>query len=669
MKERYMNYDRSVHMGIGKILIFMLAVLFGSTFLGGNAFADNTAAVQDATKTIKSFGSGNITREALKTALEDKYAAGTLTRADLKTALAVAYNHNILKRDDVKFVLAKMYKEGKLTRADLRWVLTQAYKNKELTRDDLRYIITAAYKTGELTKEDVKFLVVEAYKAGELRRDDVRWILAHAYKEGQLTRADLKWLIVNAYKEGVLTREDVRELITVAYNHGELTREDMKWLLVNSYKEGLLTREDLRIIITAAYNHGELTRADLKWLIVNGYKAGELTKEDVKELLKAAYKKGELRKSDVEWILNESYKANELSQSDVSIAETTGTTVAVEAQPAPVPSMPEQTSATIAVAAESAEPSTGTTATTTKDGLKTSQAWMLYKYALIPAERHRIGMDALIGYVESIGGSTTKLTELKDTFVSQQDSLKAAAEKADYTGGRAIVGQMKQTVASFKTEVKTLVGNNTQAAKDAVNSALTANEDYLDSLVTEAREAKRDRNLEAFDFANAKIQARLDKAKSNGADVSALQAKLDEITAKRSALLEAMNKGVDSCKGEGLGKCNTTEAQEYITLRAELVNDYKSLAELAKQVGQGQKINNAINQAYKIISNSEKTLDTAAGKGRDVTAQKAKLSEIKGMVDAADTKYRANDYTGATNDLKSAQSAFEALKQSAGRAK
>ncbi len=687
MKAIYKQKNKNNSMKIERPFVFLLAILVAGGFLVGGTFAEDTAAaatddvsasvpsdattanaaVNDATSTIKSFSTGAITRDALKAALEEKYAAGTLTRQDLKNAITIAYRHNILKRDDVRYVLAEMYKDGKLLRSDLRWLLNQAYAHKELTRDDLRYIITVAYKNGELTRADIKYLVIEAYKAGELKRDDVRWLIVHAYKKGELTRDDLRWLIVNSYKEGVLTRDDLRALITAAYNQGELTRADVKWLLVNSYKEGVLTRDDVREVITAAYNHGELTRADLKWLFINSYDEGVLTKEDVKELLRVAYKKGELRKSDVEWILNEGYKNGEIAQTDVNIAETTGTTVTVEAQPAPIPSMPEVSAASVTESAEASDTTSGTSTTTTRDELKTTQAWMLYKYALLPAEKHRVGMEALIGYVESINGSTVKMVELKNQFITQQDSLKAAAENADYTGGKAIVKEMKDTVADFKTEVRAQVGTNTQPAKDALTTALEANEDYLDSLVTEAREAKKDRNLEAFDFANAKIQTRLDKAKGNGADVTALQAKLDEITAKRSELLDAMNQGIASCKGEGLGKCNTTESQAYIALRAELVNDYKELRDLAKQVGQGQKIGNAITQAYTTISNAEKTIATAEGKGRDVSVEKAKLAEIKAMVDSADTKYKAGDYTGATSDLKAAKDAFEALKASAGR--
>ncbi|MDL5501654.1 MAG: hypothetical protein QSU88_00400, partial [Candidatus Methanoperedens sp.] len=61
--------------------------------------------------------------------------------------------------------------------------------------------------------------------------------------------------------------------------------------------------------------------------------------------------------------------------------------------------------------------------------IKTKQAWMLYKYALLPVEKHRIGMEAIIGYVQSTGKDASKLMALKDKFVLLADQLKAAAEK------------------------------------------------------------------------------------------------------------------------------------------------------------------------------------------------------------------------------------------------
>ncbi|NJD76690.1 MAG: hypothetical protein FIB08_06265 [Candidatus Methanoperedens sp.] len=639
----------------------VVASLAGSVINSTSATADGSA-----TSVINSYSKNAITRDAVKTQLGTRYAAGTLTKSELKSAVTAAYNHNTLKRDDLRWLLGEMYKEGKLTRADLRWILTEAYKKGELTRDDVRFVVAEAYKNGELTRADVKFLVTEAYKAGELKRGDVAWILNHAYKNGELSREDLRWIIMQAYKAGELTRDDVREIVIAAYNHGELKRDDVKWLLMQAYKNNELTREDIRILLTSAYNHGELSRADVKWLLMQAYKNNELTKDDVKWILTEAYKLGELRKADVLWVLNEAYKAKELSRTDISEPDITG--VQPEVEPDDVPSVETITepNAETADKAKTAKTFDEEKNVAPADSvIKTKQAWMLYKYALLPAEKHRVGMEALIGYVEAQGKDASKLSTLKENFVSLMDQLRAAAEKNDYQLGKKLVTQMKDTVASFKTEVKPLVAGNETAAKGALDAALLQNSDYFDSLVTEAREARKDRNLEFFDLAAARAQGRLDKAKEKGIDVSALQAKLDEITELRSELLDAMNAGIASCKGEGIGKCNTTEGEAYIALRDEIKNKYKELAELAKTAGHAQRFSAAITKARDLIAKGETLLDTAEKRGADVSKEKAGLSDIKGLVDSAESKYKAGDFKGAAADLKQAQEKYKTLRKDA----
>lgn len=642
-----------------KTMLLIAMVLTAVTAVA--AGADD--AVSSATGVINDYSKNKITRDAVKTELGNKYAAGTLTKADLKKVVTAAYNHNMLKREDMRWLLGEMYKEGKLTRADLRWILTEAYRKGELTRDDLRFVIAQAYKNGELTRADVRFLVTEAYKAGELKRDDMAWLITHAYKNGELTREDMRWIVTQAYKAGELKRDDVRTIIIAAYNHKELTREDVKWLLMQAYKNNELTREDIRILITAAYRHGELTRADVKWLIVEGYKAGELSKDDLRWILMEAIKRGELRKADVLWLINEAYKAKELTQSDISEKEITA--VNAEVEPADVPSVETITEPNAETAAEATTARTfdeEATAAPAESVIKTKQATMLYRYALLPAEKHRVGMEALIGYVESLGKDASKLVTLKDRFVSFSDQLKTAAENNDYQSGKSIVAQMKDTVASFKAEVKPLVAGNESAAKEALNAALTQNSDYFDSLVAEAREARRDRNLELFDLANARAQGRLDRAKEKGADVSALQAKLDDIKELRSGLVDAMNAGIASCKGEGLGKCNTPDAASYKTHREEIKNKYKELADVAKTVGQSQRVQTAIAKAKELIAKGEKTLDLAEKRGMAVSSERAKLADIKGLLDSAEAKSKAGDIAGAKEDLKKAQEKFKALR-------
>lgn len=646
--------------GVKAILLSALVLIA----LTSGAVAEDP--VSSAAGVITNFSKDKITRDAVKSELSNKYAAGTLTRADLKKVITTAYNHNLLKRDDMKWLLGEMYKEGKLTRADLKWILIEAHKNNELTREDVRFIIAQAYKNQELTRADLKFLITESYKAGDLKREDIAWLITHSYKNGEFTRDDMKWLIMEAYKAGELTRDDIRTIIIVSYNHGELKRDDVKWLLIQAYKNKELTREDVRILITAAYRSGELTRADVKWLIVESYKAGELTRDDLRWILLEAVKQGELRKSDVKWIIEEGYRTKELTTSDITVQELD--TAPMEKEPADVPSIEEIKEPNAGTASEATTSKTfdeESTAAPADSVIRTKQAMMLYKYALLPVEKNRIGMEAIIGYVESIGKDTSKLVTLKDRFISLANELNKAAQNNDYQGGKSIISQMKDTVTGFRTETKSIVAGNESGARAALNASLEANSDYFDSLVTQAREARKDRNLEFFDLSVARAQGRMDKAKGNGIDVSALQAKLDEIKELRTDLVDAMNEGIAACAGEGIGKCMKPEVEAYKTTREEIVNKYKELVELAKTTGQNQRYASAIIRARDIIAKGEKVLSNAQNRGMDVSSEKAGLDEIKDLVDSAESKYKAGDFEGAGQDLRNAQEKFKDLRSKA----
>lgn len=603
------------------------------------------AALTSADASIKAVSAGTVTIESVKTDLANKYSAGELKKAGLKKVLTVAYNHQKLTRANVQWLLGTLYKDGKLTRADLKWIIVEAYKKGELRRDDLRFIIIQAYKEGQLTREDVKWLIIESYKAGELKRDDLKWILFHAYKQGQLTREDLKWLIIDSYKAGELKRDDIRELLTFAYNQGELTRADLKWLLIESYKAHELTRDDIREMLTFAYNHGQLTRGDLKWLLVESYKAGELTVGDLKEVLKAAHRLGQLRRADIEWLLKEAYRLGELKETEISVADATVATV--ETQPAAVPSIPTVSAAAVAVSQENAPE------LNTESLVNTTEAMVLYKYALIPIETHRIGMDALIGFFKDSGKDTSKLETLKAAFISEKAQLESAANDRDVLLGRGALDSMRKTVASFRTEARSLAGGNTTGAAFAVSTALLANTDYLDSLVTDARSARRDRNLEIFDLTVARAQARLDFAKSQGRDTGDLQAKLDEIMGLRNSLIDAMNSGIEACKGEGIGKCTSSEVPEYVKLRNSIAKDFAELAKMARNKALCVKVKTTLDQA-----------DRAAG-ALEVGLGADKMSGIKSLLSSAKEKYNKGNCTEAAKDIKGAVDAYNLLRANA----
>jgi uncharacterized protein YlxP (DUF503 family) len=254
---------------------------------------------------------------------------------------------------------------------------------------------------------------------------------------------------------------------------------------------------------------------------------------------------------------------------------------------------------------------------------------------------------------------------LRDKYISYKTDLEAAAKDNNIKEARSIIDQMRDVISEFRLSVKAYLGNDTEDAKAAVNASLQENEDYINSLITQARETRRDRNMEIFDLANSKADERIDFWSGNGVNMSEARAKLDEIKEKREQLLNVMNDAINSCEGIGIGKCNNTDVQEYRALKDEIRGDYKELRDIIRQSVIGHRISMALNNADRIISNAEERLNRAEERGFNVTDLKEKLDDIKSIVESARTKYNNGDYEGAIEDLKSAREEFRNLRQTA----
>ncbi|NOZ76257.1 MAG: hypothetical protein GXO65_00955 [Euryarchaeota archaeon] len=577
---------------------------------------------------IRQFARGSITRDEVRQRIVSEYRAGTLTREDLRKVLTKSYAWGELKRDDLRWLVGNMYKAGELRRDDMKWLIVQGYRNRELTRDDVRELITSCYKHGEMTRDDMKWMLTQAYRNGELTRDDVREVIAKGYKHGELTRNDVKWLIIQSYKEGELTRDDVREIITRAYVRGELKREDVRWLLMQAYREGVLTRDDIRELLTAAYNQGELSRSDVKWLLVQAYKHGELTREDVLDILQKAYENGELTRMDIHWLLMEAKRQGELDSADAMGKKIFA--AKVRKNPPAVRMHPGKS---------------------IMEDANTTKAEVLYKFALVPMERHRIAMETIIGYVDEAGGDSSVLVELKEEFVAQMEELEAAAEDGDGPKAHELLAEMKDTVRKFRAEARAQIGeDNLEDARARVEAVLEENQEYFESLRQDAKETRKERMIEIFDILVARAEERISALEEQGINVDEMRAKLEEIKEKRSDFVDAANTAIE-----------TGDRTEYDALRAEIKEDFRDLARLHKQQGLSIRVSKLIDASYRVIDALDRRLDRFQEQGEDVTVEKAKLEEIRTMVDLAGEKLDEGDVDGAIEELKDAREAFTQL--------
>ncbi len=283
-----------------------------------------------------------------------------------------------------------------------------------------------------------------------------------------------------------------------------------------------------------------------------------------------------------------------------------------------------------------------------------------YHVAFRHAEQVRIGMEATIAYVNELGNDSTTLSNIKKDFVAKVADLKTAAENNDFKAFEDALADMRTLIKSFRTNAHEVLGNNVGEAQTRVAKALQDNREYLNSLVQNISRSKGDQEIAEIDRVVNETEEKADKAASQGVNVSVLKTKLAEIKEKRDELKEKHAAAVESCKGTGLGECNTTETEAYSALKAEIKQDFKELRDIARATGQAHRIANNIDAAKKVLDKAEALVSRMEEEGADAAVLKAKLDEVAKLVDSAEAKYKAGDYSGALEELKAAREAFKA---------
>jgi len=285
---------------------------------------------------------------------------------------------------------------------------------------------------------------------------------------------------------------------------------------------------------------------------------------------------------------------------------------------------------------------------------------LLHRYNVVfrQAEQSRIGMEAVIAYVDESGSDSTGLVGIKDNFVAKVADLKVAAEADDSDAFKTGTEDIRGLIKEFKDESRSALGTDVGEARTKVAKAIQDNREYLDSLVEDINKARGELEKEAIDEAVEEAEEKSEKAKDRGTDTAEVQAKLEEIKQMRADLKTKIEAAVASCGDTGLRACDTPEAQEYKALKEEIKDEFKNLKEIARATGRKNKITKGIEAATKVLGKADERLTKAEERGADVTAARAKLEEVERILDSALEKYEAGDYEGAIDDLTAARKAF-----------
>ncbi|MBI5253301.1 MAG: hypothetical protein HY930_02740, partial [Euryarchaeota archaeon] len=123
-----------------------------------------------------------------------------------------------------------------------------------------------------------------------------------------------------------------------------------------------------------------------------------------------------------------------------------------------------------------------------------------------------------------------------------------------------------------------------------------------------------------------------------------------------------------SCQGKPL-RCDNPEHDRLKKIREDIRKEFKELDEIIEKIRQGEKILRLAEKLERAIARAEDTLKKAEEKGQDVAAYRAKLVEIRRILEDAKKKADVGDIKSAAEDLRSGHVALTNVLKDLARAK
>lgn len=288
-----------------------------------------------------------------------------------------------------------------------------------------------------------------------------------------------------------------------------------------------------------------------------------------------------------------------------------------------------------------------------KKKIKDAEFPVKKRTVIFQLKRHLLGMEEVIKFAKEQNITTTKLEELRNNFASVIEKMEqvVAGEEKDPLG--RYVSEAVKIAKEFREESRKLLGNKAEEAKERVKKA--TEEDRNKTLVNESdriRAEEATHTLNAFDAHVENSQKNIDRLAAAGLKVETAQKKLNEIKTKRAALVNAINAFVSSCQGKPL-RCDNPEHDRLKKIKEDIRKEFKELDEVLKEIHQGERILHLAGQLERAIARAGETLKKAEEKGQDVTVYRAKLNEIRKILNNAKEKANAGNVREAMNDLRS----------------
>jgi len=166
------------------------------------------------------------------------------------------------------------------------------------------------------------------------------------------------------------------------------------------------------------------------------------------------------------------------------------------------------------------------------------QAHLSWLYAI-----HEVSFVACINYVDDISNKTgtTDLNSLLQDFQDQYDLIETLNT---HVGLNNAIRQIKDITRDFRQELRdqlNLYSGNGLILLSEIKTALTNNQSYFDTFEDQYWDIKKTNDLAIFDMRVDHAQDILDILVNRGYNTTEAQDKLDEIIAKRTDLVDALD--------------------------------------------------------------------------------------------------------------------------------
>lgn len=253
-------------------------------------------------------------------------------------------------------------------------------------------------------------------------------------------------------------------------------------------------------------------------------------------------------------------------------------------------------------------------------------------------------MEVVIAYIDEISNGTEGSTELESLLEEFQAQTETIETLTTHVALNNALRQLRQITTDFRVETRKQMNEHNGRYLELANrikTALGENKDELDNLEDTYWEKRKDNALEIFDIRVERAQNVLDTLQAKDYDTREAQAKLDEIKAKRSELVDAFDK-----------KDNLAIAQvhrDIFELSKELARIVRDLqVEIPREV----RVRHWINVGERIVDRTATIISELDRLGIDVTELREIHAQAEADLEKAKEAFDAGDLEGAIDALK-----------------